>query len=115
MTSNAIKIVVLSGIPPAFKNAKRAILDSNTGKMRTLTPSAIKKRMDSLENGILSALYSCVQTSGAGMDSAWLKQLRTRLSDLCDDSLAEIPEFSFGVRDVAKGQEGVEIYIEELK
>lgn len=99
---------------PSFKNTKRAIVDSSTGKHRTLTPGNIKKRMAQLENRIVSSLYSLCQTPQGATDSECLKRLRTALSGLSDDSLTEIPEFSFGVRYVEPGLEGVEITIETL-
>ena len=111
MTSTPIKLVVRSGPVPAFKNCKRSILDRNTGLQRTLTPGPIKKRMQVLENGILSALYSSCQTTDAETALACRKQLRIALSGLSDDSLAEIPEFSFGLERVPKEREGVKIEI----
>lgn len=114
MNSTPIKLDVRSGVVPSFKNTKRAILDNKSGLMRTLTPGPIKKRMQALESGIVSALFSYGQTGDAETDLECRKQLRTFLCGLCDDSLAEIPEFSFGVREVDKGQEGVEIYISEI-
>ena len=107
-------LVVTGDHVPSFKNTKRSILDRNTGRQRTLTPGKIKKRMNLLELAIESALYSWCQTNGVGTDSECLRQLRIVLSGLSDDSLREIPEFSFGVRRVPKGQEGVEITIEKL-
>lgn len=118
MNSEPTKSVVLKVITgdhvPSFKNTKRSILDRNTGKQRTLTPGKIKKRMMKLENGIVSALYSSCQTGDGVMGLAFRKQLQTVLCGLSDDSLKEIPEFSFGVRYVDKGNEGVEITIEEI-
>lgn len=99
---------------PSFKNTKRAITDSSTGKHRTLTPGNIKKRMLQLENRIVSTLFSLCQTPLGETDLECLKQLRTALSGLSDDSLTEIPDFSFGARYVEPGLEGVEITIERL-
>ncbi len=110
-----LTLVVITGDHvPSFKNTKRSILDSTTGKQRTLTPGNIKKRMDLLEMAIVSVLYSKCQTSGAATDLECRKQLRTLWSGLCDYSLKEIPEFSFGVEHVEKHQEGVTIEIEKL-
>lgn len=99
---------------PSFKNCKRAILDRSTGKMRTLTPGKIKKRMQLLEDGILSALCSMYPTLESGTVSECQRRRQTALSGLLDDSLKEIPEFSFGVEYVVKGNEGVTITIESL-
>lgn len=89
---------------PSFKNRKRM------GR----TPGNIKKRMLQLENRIVSALNSLCQTPSNETDLECQKRLRTALSGLSDDSLTEIPEFSFGVRYVEPGLEGVEITIEKL-
>jgi hypothetical protein len=109
--SVALKVITGSNVP-SFKNRKRAILDKNTGRMRTLTEPDIKRRMRELEAAIESALYSWSQTGVPETDLECRKQLRIALSGLQDDSLKEIPEFSFGVRYVEAGQEGVEITIE---
>lgn len=99
----------------SFKNKKRSILDSSSGKQRTLTPKKTKQHMDRIEHAIESALFLRCQTSVGVMDSGWQRQLQIVLSGLLDDSLAEIPEFSFGVEYVEKGEEGVVIEIEEIK
>lgn len=96
---------------PSFKNTKRSILDSKTGKQRTLTPGNIKKRMRQLENRTLSALHSLSLNPAGETDLACQKRLRMFLSGLCDDSLTEIPESKFSVRYVEPGMEGVEIEI----
>ena len=113
--NESVTLSVLTGDHvPSFKNSKRSILDRNSGKQRTLTPAKIKKRMELIENSIVSALYSSRPMRGDVTDPEWLKQLRIALSGLSDDSVHEIPEFSFGVQKVQKGMEGVIIYIEEL-
>lgn len=99
---------------PSFKNSKRAILDRNSGNFRTLTPGKIKKRMDKLENAILSALYSTCQTTGGATPSGCLKLWRTFLSGLRDDSVREIPSGSWDCDYVPKGQEGITIIIERI-
>jgi hypothetical protein len=106
-----LKVVTGDNVP-SFKNRKRSILDSATGQQRTLTPKKIKERMALLQGRIESVLYSLYQTGERETDLACRKQLRTALSGLSDDSLVEMPEFSFGVRYVEKGFEGVEITIE---
>lgn len=99
---------------PSFKNSKRSILDKNSGLQRTLTPKKMKARMNLLEGRIVSALYSECRTSGGEMDLECQRQLQTVLSGLLDDSLKEIPEFSFGVHRIEKGFEGVDIFITEI-
>lgn len=115
-TNESVTLSVVTGDHvPSFKNRKRAILDRHSGKMRTLTEPKVKKRMQLLENRIVSALYSLCQTSEHAMDLDRVKQLRTALSGLSDDSTKEIPEFSYGVQRVQSGMEGVIIYIDEIK
>lgn len=80
--------------------------------MRTLTEPETKQRMNNLENGIVSALYSLCQTGDGETDSECRKQLRMFLSELSDDSLNQIPSSTFEVEFVEKGQEGVRIEIE---
>ena len=75
----------------------------------------VKERMNRLERAIALGLYSYVQTIEKGTASGCLKQLQTLLSKLSDDSVREIPEFSFGVRYVEPGFEGVEIEIEPMQ
>lgn len=70
--------------------------------------------MTLLENRILFALYSACQTKEGATDSECLKQLRTALCGLSDDSLKEIPEFSFGYKYVENQLAGVEITITKL-
>lgn len=113
MSKDVLVLTVLLSQPVcSFKNTKRSILDRNTGLQRTLTPAKIKKRMQELEDGIVSGLYSSCQTGSAGTDSAWLKRLRTALSGLSDDSLTQIPESSFAVQ--YADQAGVMIEIVEI-
>jgi len=99
---------------PSFKNRKRAIFDVKKGHMRTLTPASVKKRMDSLENAIVSALYSACQISEDVMHSECLKRLRTALSGLCDDSIKEIPCGDWDTIYVPNGEEGADILVERL-
>lgn len=99
---------------PSFKNTKRAILDSNTNQFRTLTPGKIKKRMQALENAIVSALYSASQIVGNETHSECLKRLRTVCSDLLDDSVKEIPAGEWDTVYVLPGEEGLDITIEIL-
>lgn len=94
---------------PSFKNCKRV-----TKRGGLITDPEIKKRMQALESAILSALYSAYQTGKRETDLECRKQLQTALCGLRDDSLKEIPEFSFGVEYVEKGSEGVTIVITEL-
>ena len=75
----------------------------------------VKKRMALLEDAIVFALYSCAATIVSETPSGCLKQLRTLLSGLSDDSIREIPCGSWDVERVEKGQEGLLITIEKLQ
>lgn len=99
-------------IPPSFKNHKRAGINRKTGKMMTYTRADIKKRMNQLEDAILSALWSSCQTAGGEMDLECRKRLLTHLSGLCDDSVKEIPRFLFDAQQYAKEGEQAGIWIE---
>lgn len=112
--SKVILEIKLSQNVPSFKNRKRSIKDRTTGKMRPLTEPKIKARMEEMENGIVFALYSAARTIGLGTDSECLKQFRTWLCGLSDDSLKIIPECSWGVEYVPEGQQGFTIEIEKL-
>lgn len=112
--SKVILEVRLSQSVPSFKNRKRAIKDSNTGKMRTLTEPEIKARMEEMETGLRFALYSAARTGEPETGLGCLKQLRTWLSGFSDDSLKIVPECSWGVEYVPKGQQGFTIEIEKL-
>lgn len=113
--TRVVRLVVITGDNcPSFKNSKRSILDSWSGKQRTLTPKKMKQRMQLLENRTVSALYSLCRTSSGEMDLECLKRLQTALFGLLDDSLREMPDFSFAVRYVQPGCEGVEIEIERI-
>lgn len=113
-TNSVTVLIVGLGHIPSFKNHKRAIKSRETGKLRTLTDPEIAKRVERLENAILSALYSGSQIRGSETHSECWKRLRTLLSGLCDDSIREVPSGSWDVQFVPAGQEGVEITITKL-
>ena len=100
---------------PSFKNHKRAILDTATGRMRTLTEKSVKARMALLEDAILSALYSACPTTESATALEWLKRLRTQLSGLSDDSIQVIPRSSWDTEQVETGQEGIDITITRIE
>jgi hypothetical protein len=111
------KIVFRIKVPgeiPSFKNRKTAILDSASGKMRTLTQKSVKERMDRMESAIVSQLYSISHPTESATPLECLKQLRTFLSGLSDDSIREIPCGSWDVQRCKKGEEGATIIIEEI-
>lgn len=100
---------VLGSPVPSFKNCKRV-----TKRGGLITDPKVKKRMQALENAILYALYSGCQTIENATGLECRRQLQTALSGLSDDSLKEVPEFSFGVEKVNPGSEGVLIIISEV-
>lgn len=105
-----LKLVVQTGSIPSKKN------HHYPGKSgRVLIDKEIKERMLRLENGIVFALCSLSQTTVSAMDSECRKRLLTLSFWLSDDSIREIPEFSFGVEYVKKGDEGVIIEIQEIE
>jgi len=113
--SQSVRLVVITGDNcPSFKNRKRSILDSATGKQRTLTPKKIKERMEQITNGLLSALLSECQTiEGATlMGCSRLSWIASKIP--ADDSLQWIPEIHLACERVEKGKEGFEILIKEI-
>lgn len=73
-----------------------------------------KERMDRLEKAMLFALYSLCPTGASGTPSECWKPLQTLLSGLCDDSIREIPAGSWTVEYVPKGEEGINVEIEQI-
>lgn len=114
-TSAPITLRLFIPLPPSFKNSKRSILDRNTGRQRTLTPGKVKRRMDQLEDAIVSALFSWSQTKEGVMRLACWKQSPTALFGPSDDSIKEIPCGEWDVRYVEKSQEGLEITFTSLE
>ena len=108
---STVKLIVPGPTPPSFKNRKMAVRDQTNGKLKTISPPAVKERRMSLENAILSELYSESQIIGNETHSECWKRLRTVLSGLCDDSIREIPCGSWDVEYVSKHREGIEIVI----
>ena len=110
-----IKFVIKGiGHTPSFKNKKIAVRHRTNGKQMQITEPKTKNRMRALEDAIVLALYSLSQTTGPGTPTECLKQLRTALSGLCDDSIKQIPSGSWDVRYVPVGEEGLEITIQEI-
>lgn len=104
-----VLLVVTGQHVPSKKNHHFPLSNGGVG-----IDQAVKEKMHRLERAIELGLYSYVQMIENGTASGCLKQLQTHLSKLSDDSVREIPEFSFGVRYVEPGLEGVEIEIEKL-
>lgn len=60
---------------------------------------------------MLLSLYSLCQTGDGETDGECLRQLRTALSGLSDDSLKEMPRGGYAYKMVSKGSEGVDVTI----
>ena len=106
---NSVTIEIHGQQVPSFKNRKHSGVNGHV-----FTEPKVKDRMQRLEDSILSALYSWSQTTASATPLECLKQLRTFLYELYDDSLREIPMGSWAVERVPKGQEGVRIIITEI-
>lgn len=102
------------GHVPSFKNSKRAILDRNTGKMRTLTEPEVKKWMESATDAFVSQLSSLTQTTDAVIPTEPFPHSLIVSSLPLDDSRQWIGEIRVKCMDAAKGDEGATIIIEPL-
>lgn len=102
------------GDVPSFKNRKRAILDRNTGKMRTLTEPHTKQWMERCIKSFESQLYSAMQTIAGGTLTA--QQARSLIVSALplDDSRAWIPEMHIHSIDVEIGEDGADVIIERI-
>jgi hypothetical protein len=89
---NIVRLKLPGPTPPSFKNAKRAILDRNTGHMRTMTQKDVAARKKKLEDDLLSALLSAYQTTAPATSTA--SSLRSWIvSSLpADDSWKFVPK-----------------------
>lgn len=109
--SNEIKLIVILGRHIMSKKNKHY---PSAGGHRILMDKKTKVHMENLENAILFELYSSSRTTESETHSECLKQLRTVLSGLSDDSIREVPSGSWGVEYATKGNEGVAITITPL-
>lgn len=113
--SEPIRLLVQGlGHVPSFKNRKRAILDSNTGKMRTLTEPKAKQWMARCTDSFVLQLISKSLTIDAGTSTECSPRSLIARSLPRDDSLQWIPEIHVTCQNVDKGHEGAEILIEQL-
>src|SRR5687768_5433796 len=105
-----LKVIVGDNIP----SKKNYHFPSSNGGL--LIDKPVKERMKKLEDAILFGLYSLCQTTENATALECPRQLRThlltQLNGLKDDSIREVPEFSFGVEYVEKGKEGVQIIVD---
>lgn len=114
-TSSNNKIVLsVKGRIPSFKNCKRAILDRQSGKMRTMTDKKTQQRMEEIILVFVSQLTSVIRTTYGGTLTAG--QLRSWIVSSLpqDDSWQWVPELTIRARAVDKGAEGATITIEKL-
>jgi hypothetical protein len=113
---NSVEKIVLqvSGNVPSFKNKKRAILDRNTGKMRTMTEAKTQKRMEEIIQSFVFQLCCATQTTFVGISTE--EQARFLIASLLpeDDSWQWIPELHISCAKVKRGEEGGEMIIEKL-
>lgn len=99
---------------PSFKNAKRAILDRNTGMMRTLTEGSVKKRMERIIQSFVSQLFSDKAILAPEIPQGSLKQSLTLSLLPEDDSNKWLAELNVKTERVPKGEEGVAVLIEQI-
>lgn len=100
------------GHVPSFKNNKRAILDSATGRMRTMTDAKTQAWMKRAILALESQLRSALATDATAMATGPIPLSRIVSSLPLDDCLAWIPVHCVSVRTVSKGEEGAEILVE---
>lgn len=107
--------LTLPFIPSAFKNKKRAILDSRTGKLRTLTPKKMRDQMEEITRAFVSQLASDAQTElGETLTASSLRSWIAQRMPF-DDSLQWIPEIRITSFDaINKEDEGIVMLIERL-
>lgn len=114
-TSSSLTLTITGlGPVPSFKNRKRAILDRNTGKMRTLTEPKTKQWMKKCIAQFESQLLTACPTIEGETAGEWRKRLQTVLSPLQDDSWKFMLPGEQNVEMVAKGDEGAVITIEPI-
>lgn len=113
--SNAIRLQVRGlGHIVSFKNKKRAILDSNTGHMRTLTEPKAKQQMKAITESFVLQLLSVTQTNESGTTPGLTRRSAIVWSLPWDDSRQWIPETVIHTVEVEPGAEGADITIEQL-
>lgn len=100
---------------PSFKNRKRAILDRNTGKHRTLTEPETKEKMEKIIRSFVSQLLLTIQTCESAICRGRSKLYATALLLPADDSLHWIPHITIQARKVDKGFEGAIIEITPIE
>jgi len=100
---------------PSFKNKKRAILDRNTGLMRTLTEPKAKQWMEKCIQSFASQLISGEAINGVVMQTGHYQPSWTASLLPKDDSVNWVPELHIYVTECQPGEEGAEIIIERIQ
>jgi F0F1-type ATP synthase gamma subunit len=114
-THTSIRLVVRGqGHVPSFKNRKRAIRDSRTGKLRTLTEPKAARWMKACLESFVSQLHSRLAIIVTETGTARHQPYSTASLLPADDSLKHISELIVGVEYVPKGEEGAVIQITPL-
>lgn len=99
---------------PAFKNAKRSILDKRTGRQRTLTRKDVAQWMCQCTAHFVSQLASDIPTSDG--ETLTVEQLQSLIALLPhDDCWSNIPVLLLTGEKCEKGQEGATITIQEIE
>lgn len=102
------------GPVPALKNSKRAILDSQTGQLRTLTEKSVKAWMASATGLFVSQLGSTIRTrEGATLTGPSLRSWIASSLPL-DDCWTVLPDVRIISLLCQPGEEGAEITIEPM-
>jgi len=100
---------------PSFKNRKRAIKDSKTGKLRTLTEPSVKRWMEACIQSFASQLLSGEaiygkETQTGVYQPSWIVSLLP-----ASDSMNWLKELHVYVTECQTGEEGAEIIIEQIQ
>ena len=101
------------GHVPSFKNQKRAILDSQSGQMRTVTEKKTAAWMKMATAHFVFQLLSKYATGGDGTVTA--HSLQSLIASLPpDDAWQFVPQISITAIKVPPGEEGAEITITKI-
>lgn len=114
VSSNVLRINVRGcGNTPSFKNRKRAIQDSKTGKLRTLTERKVAQRKSRIQAVMLSELISVFATFDPEISTAVRQQYLMRLLPP-DDNWKVVCGLNVTGSKCNPGEEGFTITIERL-
>lgn len=102
------------GPVPALKNSKRAILDSKTGHMRTLTEPKVKEWMRRCVQSFVSQLYSGILPIDVGTSTELQARSLIASSLPEDDCWTCLPQLSVTAVKCARGEDGATVTITRL-